>query len=168
LGTLKNKNKLALAAMAAIAILLIIAVPFASAQTVSNSATANVATMKAQGFAYQEVNSQTVKYQANFALTLQPASTSNGAIKGFDVAGGTVVVNGVSYAIASGNGAVRTGRHIFVLKAQGTSPDGQAVTLKLEGRYFWIGEHLYVARIGAKLQTDNGNYLLLMRAAVKV
>jgi len=168
LGTLKNKNKVALAAMAAVAILLVIAVPFASAQTVSSGATVNVATMKAEGVAYQEVNGQTLKYQANFTLMLQPASTSSSAIKCFDVAGGTVVVNGASYAIESGNGAVRTGRHIFMLQAQGTSPDGQTVTLKLEGRYFWLGGHLYVARIGAKLQTDNGNYLLLMRAAVKV
>jgi len=167
LGTLKNKNKLVIAAMAAVAILLVIAVPFVSAQTVSNNASTNVKTLKAKGFAYQEINSQTVKYQANFTLTLQPTSTS-GVIKDFDVTGGTVVVNGVSYIIASGNGAVRTGRHIFMLQAQGTSPDAQAVTLKLEGRYFWMGGHLYVARIGAKLQTDNADYILLMRAAVRV
>jgi len=31
-----------------------------------------------------------------------------------------------------------------------------------------MGGHLYVARIGAKLQTDNADYILLMRAAVRV
>ena len=164
---LKNRNKLVIAAMAAIAILLVIAVPFVGAQTVSNGAVANVKTMKAQGFAYQEINGQTVKYQANFALMLHPTSTIS-IPKEFDVAGGTIVVNGVTYTMTSGNGVVRPDRHIFVLQAQGTSPDGQAVTLKLEGRYFWLGGQLYVARIGAKLQTDNGNYLLLMRAAIRV
>ena len=167
MGTLNRKNKLVLAAMAAVAILLVIALPFASAQTVSNGAVATVKTLKAQGFAYQEINGQTVKYQASFTLTLQPTSTS-GTISEFGVTGGTVVVNGVSFTIAIGNGDVRTGRHIFLLQAQGTSPDGQAVTLKLEGRYFWMGGHLYVARIGAKLQTDNADYTLLMRAAVRV
>ena len=60
---LKNKNKVVLAAMAAFAILLMIAVPFVGAQPVSNGAVGSVKTMKAQGFAYQEINGQTVKYQ---------------------------------------------------------------------------------------------------------
>jgi hypothetical protein len=164
----KNKTKLALAAMAAIAILMVVAVPFVGAQTVStpNSAVASVKTMKAQGFAYQEVSGQIMKYQATFTLTLQPTTTSQPKL--FAVIGGTVLVNGITYTMTSGNGVVRPGRSIFLLKAQGTSPDGQAVTLKLEGRYFWMGGHLYVARVGAKLETDNGNYKLLMRAAIQV
>jgi len=164
---LKNKNKVVLVAMAAFAMLLMIAVPFVGAQPVSNSAVASVKTMKAQGFAYQEINGETVKYQADFTLMLQQTSTAS-VPKEFDVVGGTIVINGISYTMTSGNGVVRPGRHIFMLQAQGTSPDGQAVTLKLEGRYFWLGGQLYVARIGAKLQTDNGNTLLLMRAAIRV
>ena len=165
---LKNKTKLALAAMAALAILMVVAVPFVGAQTVStpNNTVGSVKTMKAAGNAYQDVNGQPVKYQANFILMLQPTST--GQPKQFAVVGGTVVVNGVTYTMTSGNGVVRLGRSIFQLKAQGTSPDGQAATLLLQGRYFWLGGHLYVARVEAKLETDNGNYLLLMRAAVKV
>src|SRR5208283_563073 len=123
-------------------------------------------TMKAAGFAYQEINGQITKYQANFTLTLQPTST--GQPKLFAVNGGTVVVNGVTYTMTSGNGVVRPGRSIFQLKAQGTSPDGQAATLLLQGRYFWMGGHLYVARVEAKLETDNGNYALLMRAAIRI
>jgi uncharacterized protein with beta-barrel porin domain len=166
--TLKNKTKLAFAAMAAIAILMAVAVPFVGAQTVSNpnSAVASVRTMKAQGFAYQEINGQITKYQASFTLMVQPTTTSQS--KEFAVTGGTVVVNGVTYTMTSGNGVVRSGRIIFQLKAQGTSPDGQAATLLLQGRYFWMGGHLYVARVEAKLETDNGNYALLMRAAIRI
>jgi hypothetical protein len=165
--TLSRKSKIAIVAISAIALMLIIAVPFASAQPTSTSNTSSTKTLKAKGFAYQNVNGQTVKYQANFTLTLQPTSTS-GAVKKFEVVGGNVTVNGVSYSVTSGNGAVGTARHIFLLQAQGTSPDGKAVTFKLEGRYFYMWGHLYVARIGAKLQTDNGNYTLLMRSAIRV
>jgi len=163
--TVKNKNKLVIAAMAAIAILCIIAVPLVGAQTVTNSAVGSVKTLNGKGYAYQE--GQTTQYPATFTLTLQPASVS-GIGRKFDVIGGTVVVNAVSYTITSGNGGVGTERHIVLLQAQGTSPDGQAVTLKLEGRYFWMGGNLYVLRVAAKLQTDNGNYVLLMRASVHV
>lgn len=165
--TLKNKSKLLIAAIAAIAILCVVAVPLVGAQTASNSAVGSVKTLNAKGYAYQTVNGQTTQYPASFTLTLQPASAS-GNSRLFSVTGGTVVVNGVSYTITSGNGGVGTGRHIVLLQAQGTSPDGQAVTLKLEGRYFWVGGNLYVLRVAAKLQTDNGNYGLLMRASVHV
>ncbi len=77
------------------------------------------------------------------------------------------MVNGVTYTVASGNGGVLTGRHAILLQAHGTSPDGQTMTFKLEGRYSWMGGNLYVVRIGAKLQTDNTNYTLLMRAAIR-
>jgi hypothetical protein len=162
-----QKNKAAILSIVAVAVILAIAIPFVSAQTASGGAIANMKTFKAQGFAYQKTDTQTVKYQASFTLSLQATSTA-GATKKFNVAGGTVVVNGFSYAITNGNGEVLTGRHIILLQAQGTSPDGQAVTLKLEGRYFWMGGHLYVARIGAKLQTDTDSYTLLMRAAIRV
>jgi hypothetical protein len=35
-----------------------------------------------------------------------------------------------------------------LLQAQGTGPDGEAVTLRLAARYFWMGGHLYLAKIG--------------------
>jgi len=164
--TLSRKSRTAILAIVAVAVILVIAVPFVGAQVASNSAVANVRTLKAQGYAYQKIDNQTVKYPANFTLMLQP--TSNGTVKKFDVTGGTITANGVLYTINSGNGGVLTGRRLILLQAQGTSPDGQAVTLKLAGRYFWMGGHLYVARIGAKLQTDNANYTLLMRAAIRV
>jgi hypothetical protein len=124
-------------------------------------------TLKAQGIAVEKVDNQTVKSQANFTLSLQPTET-NATVKKFSVSGGTIEVDGTAYTITGGNGAVLTRRHAILLQAQGTGPDGQAVTLKLAGRYFWMGGHLYVVRIVGKLQTDNGNFLLLLRAGIRV
>lgn len=155
------------ASIVATAIILIITVPFVSAQVVPASPLTNLKTLKAQGIATQTIDDQTVKFPANFTLTLQPTST-NGTVKKFDVTGGTIVINGVSYTIESGNGGVLTRRHLILLQAQGKGPDGKTATFELAGRYFWMGGHLWVARIGAKLQTDNANYTLLLRAAIRL
>ena len=163
---LSKKSKVALVAIVALAVVLVIAVPFVSAQAAANNAVGNIKTLNAKGYAIQTGVSQD-KFPANFTLTLQATSTA-ATVKKFDITGGTVFVNGVSYAITSGNGGVATGRHLVLLQAQGTDSNGQIVLLKLEGRYFWMGGHLYVARIAAKLQTENENYTLLMRAAIRV
>ena len=163
---LTKKNKVTLVAIAALAVILVIAVPFVSAQAAANNAVGNIKTLNAKGYAIQTGESQN-KFPANFTLTFQATST-DASVKKFDVTGGTMVVNGVIFAITNGNGRVATGRHLVLLQAQGTDPTGQTVTLKLEGRYFWMGGHLYVARIAAKLQTENENYTLLMRAAIRV
>jgi len=163
---LSRKNKILIISIVAMAIVLAIAVPYVSAQTSANPI-ANTKTLNAQGYAYQTIDSETIKkYTANFTLTLVPTGT-NRTVKLFDVTGGSIMVNGVSYTVSSGNGGVLTGRHAILFQAQGTSPDGQTVTFKLTGRYFWMGGNLYVVHIGAKLQTDNANYTLLMRAAIR-
>ena len=163
---LTKKSKIALVAIVALVVILVIAVPFVSAQAAASNAVGNIKILNAKGYAIQTDASQD-KFPANFTLTLQATST-NEPVKKFDVTGGTVVVNGVSYAITDGNGGVATGRHLILLQAYGTDSNGQTVTLKLEGRYFWMGGHIYVARIAAKLQTENENYTLLMRAAIRV
>jgi hypothetical protein len=166
MNKLSRKNKILITSIVTIAIILAITVPYVSAQT-SADPIANSKTFKAQGYAYQTVDSSTIKkYPANFTLMLAPTGTK-GSAKLFYVTGGSLEVNGVTYTVASGNGGVLTGRHAILLQAQGTSPDGQTMTFKLEGRYFWMGGNLYVVRIGAKLQTDNTNYTLLMRAAIR-
>jgi hypothetical protein len=161
--TLSRKNKIAITTMIVIAAVLAIALPLANAQT-TNNAVSNIKTLKAQGNIYQTIDSNTIKYYpASLTLTLQPTSTT-GPVKKFDITGGTLVANGVSYTFASGNGAVLTGRHVVLMQAQGTSPDGQAVTLKLAGQYSWLGGS--TLRIGAKLQTQDATYTLLMRAPI--
>jgi hypothetical protein len=166
--TLSKKSKIIIAAVAAIAIVLMVTVPYVSAQTIANNAASNIKTLHARGNIYQKVDSNTLKYyQANLTLTLQPTSTGGNA-KLFDVTGGTLVVaNGVTYTFTGGNGGVLTGRHAVLLQAQGTDPDGQPVTLKLAGQYSysWLAGRVAL-KIGAKLQTADANYTLLMLAPI--
>jgi hypothetical protein len=164
---LTKKKKITLAVIAALAIALVITVPFVGAQVVANNAASNIKTLNARGNIYQTIDSDTIKYyQANLTLTLQPTSTSGNA-KLFDVTGGSLVANGVTYTFTSGNGGVLTGRHAVLLQAQGTDPNGQAVTLKLAGQYGYSFLTGHVAlKIGAKLQTADTNYTLLMLAPI--
>ena len=164
---LSKRNKIVIAAVAALAIVLAISVPYVSAQAVANNAASNVRTLNARGYIYQTIDSNTIKYYpANLTLTLQPTST-NGNVKLFDVTGGTLVANSVTYTFTGGNGGVLTGRHAVLLQAQGTDPNGQTVTLKLAGQYSysWLAGHVAL-KIGAKLQTADTNYTLLMLAPI--
>jgi hypothetical protein len=164
---LSKRNKIVIAAVAALAIVLAISVPYVSAQAVADNAASNVRTLNARGYIYQTIDSSTIKYySANLTLTLQPTST-NGNVKLFEVTGGTLLANGVTYTYSSGNGGVLTGRHAVLLQAQGTDPNGQAVTLKLAGQYSysWLAGHVAL-KIGAKLQTADANYTLLMLAPI--
>jgi hypothetical protein len=163
---LSKKSKALVLCIAAVSLVLIATLPFANASTTPNDPTPGMKTLVAKGYAVETIDSQS-KYQASFSLTLQPADATK-ADKKFSVISGTVVVDGNKYVIISGNGGVAIGKHAILLQAQGTSSDGQPVTLKLEGRYFWMGGHLYVARIAAKLQTDKVTYTMLMRAAIRV
>ena len=103
--------------------------------------------------------------RAKVTLTVQETS-ANSTVKRFDITGGAVIINETSYTITGGNGTVLAGRRIVLIQASGIGQDGQTVTLKIEGMYFWMWGHLYAARIAAKLQTDNGNYTLFMRASI--
>ena len=165
--SLSKKSKIVIAAIVTMAIVLVITVPYASAQTIANNAASNVRTLNARGNIYQVIDSDTIKYyQANLTLTLQPTSTC-GTVKLFDVTGGTLVANGVSYTFTSGNGGVLTGRHAVLLQGQGTDPNGQPVTLKLAGQYSysWLAGKVAL-KIGAKLETADTNYTLLMLAPI--
>jgi hypothetical protein len=168
MATFTTKNKILVAAVVVTA-LLVFAVPFAVyalPTSDSNIVTSN-RTLQAKGVAVEVINGQNTTVPANFTLTLE-RSGGNTTVPKFNVISGTVNVDGAAYNIISGNGGVLRSRHLILLQAQGTGPDGQAITLKLAGRYFWMGGHLYVARIGARLLTDNGNYTLLLRAAIRV
>jgi hypothetical protein len=154
--------------VASVAAMLCVAIPYAAyALPVSDSNIAASRTLVAKGVAREVVNGENVTVPANFTLTLQRAGDNSTVLK-FNVVGGTVIVNGATYKVALGNGGVLRGRHLILLQAQGTAPGGQAVTFKLAGRYFWMGGHLYVARIVARLLTLNGNYTLLLRAQIRV
>ncbi len=154
--------------VAAIAAILAVAIPVvAYAVPVSDSNIASSRTLVAKGFARQIVNGENVTVPANFTLTLQH-SGNNTVVPRMEVLGGNVVVNGTTFTITTGKGGVLRGRHLILLQAQGTGPNGEAVTLRLAGRYFWMGGHLYVARIGARLITPSGNFTMLLRAEIRV
>ena len=167
--TLSKKNKSIAIAITAIALALAISLPFvfAAPVAVEGDFSQTLRNLKAVGIAIQRIDDQKVKNAANFTLTLNPTET-NATVKKFDVVGGTVKINGITYTITNGNGAALTKRRLILLQATGTDSTGQSVTLKLAGRYFWTGGHLFVVRMVGNLQTNNGNFLLLMRAAIRV
>ena len=167
--TLSKKSKSVVIAITAIALALAISLPYVFAAPVAADSDFSQAlrNFKAVGIAVQRIDGQKVKNTANFTLTLYPTET-NATVRKFDVVGGTVNINGNTYTISNGNGAALTKRHLILLQAIGTDSTGQLVTLKLAGRYFWMGGHLFVVRMVGKLQANNGNFLLLMRAAIRV
>ena len=165
--TLSKKSKIIITTISAIAIILAIAIPLAGAETITNNAASNIRTLTANGKIYQTIDSNTIKYySATLTLTLQPTKT-DGNIKKLVVTSCTLVANGVTYTFASGNGGVSKGRNIVLLQAEGTGTDGQAVTLKLAGRYCysWLDNQV-VIKIGAKLLTPTDNYNLLMKSTI--
>ena len=166
MASLTKKTKLIFASVTVFALLAAAMSYVAFALPTSDGNITSTRTLVAKGVAKTIVNGENVTVPANFTLTLERVDT--GTVPKFNVVSGSVVVNGATYAITSGTGGVLRGRHLILLQAQGTGPDGQPVTLKLAGRYFWMGGHLYVARIGARLLTSNGNFTLLMRAAIRV
>jgi hypothetical protein len=163
---LSKKSKILVISVVAIAVVCLIAVPYVSAQTNANPI-ATTKTLNAKGYAFQSINSDTIKkYNATFSLTLVP-TTTNGTVRLFSVTGGSVVVNGVTYTINGGKGGILTGRHAVLLTSQGTGPDGQSVTFKFAAKYSWAGGNLYTLKIAAKLETTSGNYTLLMAAPIR-
>ncbi len=164
---LTKKSKVAIITIAAVAVAMMIIVPLVGAQVTADNQASNMKTITAYGNAYQVIDNDTIKYYpANLTLTLQPTST-NGTVKIFSVVSGTLTINGISYTLTSGNGAVLTGRHIVLMKSQGTSADGQTITMKLEAFYAYSwSQGSTILRIGAKLQTDDANYTLLMKATI--
>ncbi len=167
--TSSKKNKTIAVGISAIALILAVSLPYVFAAPIASDSEFNQALrdLRAVGIAVHGINGQKIKDDANFTLTLSPTET-NATVKKFDVVSGTVNIDGVTYTISNGNGAALTKRRLILLQATGTDSNGESVTLKLAGRYFWMGGRLFVIRMVGKLLTNNGNYLLLMRAAIRV
>ena len=175
--TLTKKNKFVIAALTAIAVAFIVALPITtSAQTTTtptatptstSGSTSNAKTLKAIGYGFENVSDVIQKMPTNMTLVVQRTKTGL-AGKLFQVDSGTIYLNGITYSITSGNGGVSYFLRTFELKAQGTGPNGQTVTLKLVGQYFWMWGHLYVARIHGSIQIDNTKAALFLRGAIRV
>ncbi|MCW4024717.1 MAG: hypothetical protein NWF01_06750 [Candidatus Bathyarchaeota archaeon] len=159
----KNK-KILITAAAVITLALVVSLTFVSAATPDMNA---LKTWNAQGQIVQKIDNQTIKhYPASFSLTIQPTAT-NGTSKLFEVTGGTLTLNGTTYTITSGNGALLPGRHAILLKAEGVNADGQTVTLKLAARYVWQWGNNFNVNIAAKAQIGEDTYGLLMRTLIR-
>lgn len=169
--TLKKKQKLLITATMALALVFIVSIQHAHASspsaTTAETQSSRTRMLRAKGIAIEKANSQLVISSAGFALALEATEVNETIIK-FNVVGGTVRINETEYVITEGNGAVIRDKHGFLLKTQGTSPDGQPVTLKLAGRYFWMWGRLYVARLVGSLQTESAKTLLLLRSVIRV
>ena len=169
--TLKKRQKMLITATTALAFVFVMALPYAyaSSPTTATEETQSSQTriLRAKGIAVERASGQVVITPAGFALALEATDVNETIIK-FNVVGGAVRINGTEYVIMEGNGAVIRDKHGFLLQAQGTSPDGQPVTLKLAGRYFWMRGRLYVARLLGSLQTENAKTSLLLRSAIWV
>ncbi len=169
--TLKKKQKLLITATTALALVFMVSLPYASASdpatTTNETQASRTRMLLAKGIAVDKASSQIVITQAGFALSLE-ATEINATVIKFDVVGGTVRINGTDYTMTEGNGAVIREKHIFLLQAQGTNPDGESVTLKLAGRYFWMWGRVHVARIFGSLQTENSKTNLLLRSIIRV
>jgi len=167
--TLKKKQKLLITATTALVLVFIVSLPYAYASSPSATTAESSRTrmLIAKGIAVEKADSQVVITRAGFALALEATEVNETIIK-FNVISGIVKINETEYTITEGNGAVIRDKHGFLLQAQGTSPDGQSVTLKLAGRYFWMWGRLYVARLVGSLQTESAKTSLLLRSVIRV
>jgi hypothetical protein len=169
--TLNKKQKMLITATTALTLVFIVSLPYAYASspsaTTEETQSSRTRILRAKGLAVEKANGQVVITPAGFALALEATEVNEAIIK-FNVISGTVRINGTEYVITGGNGAVIRDKRGFLLKAEGTSPDGQSVTLKLAGRYFWMWGHLYIARLLGSLQTESANTLLVLRSVIRV
>jgi cytochrome oxidase Cu insertion factor (SCO1/SenC/PrrC family) len=168
--TLTKKQKLLIASATALALVFVVAFPYAyasSASTTAETPSNQTRMLRAKGIALEKTDGQLEITSAGFALTLEATEVNETIIK-FNVVGGTVKINGTEYMIIEGKGAVIRDKHGFLMQATGTSADGQPVTLKLAGRYFWMWGHLYAARLLGSLQTENAKTLLVLRSVIRV
>ena len=156
-------------AVLAVAFVLVVAVPYVTfaAPAAVNNPFVGTRNLLGKGVVRETANGENVTAPANFTLTLERTGSNLSAPK-FNVVSGDLNVNGTIYTITSGDGGVLRARHAILLQAQGIGPDGQSVTLKLAGRYFWLGGHLFVLRMAGSVQTTSGKEQLLMRAEIRV
>jgi len=164
------KTKIGIVALAAVFLIAIIVVPniaFATSLTLSEETAVQV-TADARGIAIQKVNNETVQMPANLTLVAEPIERGEKLIL-FKIVGGRVDINGAVYTISEGKGIVVKPRHIVMLRCQGTSSDGTEILLGLCVKYFWMGGHLYVARVKGVLKIgEDTRMLLLMRGYARI
>jgi hypothetical protein len=164
------KKKTAITAVVTAALILMITVPYISYATSTENTTTecNPIIGKARGIAIQHVDNETIRMPANLTLAATPVMRRDKVIA-FKIVGGEVNINGTVYTISEGKGVVIKPQHVVLLRCKGTTPDGEELLLRLHAKYFWMGGHLYVARIKGVLRIgEDTRMLLLLRGAAKI
>jgi len=166
---LTMKKKTAITAVVTAALILMVTVPYVSyATSTENTTECSPIIGKARGIAIQHIDNETIRMPANLTLAATPMMRREKVIT-FKIVGGEVNINGTVYPISEGKGVVIKPRHVVILRCKGTTPDGEELLLRLRAKYFWMGGHLYVARIKSALRIgEDTKMLLLLRGAAKI
>lgn len=148
-----------------------LSVPFAFGAVekgeVENTNCDEVRVLGAKGIAKDRLSPEDEFVYAGFLLDLVATEIKPRVID-FDVVGVVVKVDGVEYTIVKGHGGVIRYRRGFLLEATGVDSEGEEVTLKVAGRYFWMWGRVYVARLFGVLETVDSTYTLFLRSAIRV
>lgn len=124
--------------------------------------------IEAKGVAFRRVDNETIRRSdVELALTLELGKRNGTRIKVLN-ANGTVVVNGTSYTIESGEGVILTRWHVAYVRCRGVDASGNETAFGVRVVYFWWGGNLYAFRAKALLKTEENPWLLLLRGATKV
>ena len=155
----------------AIAACLVFLVLFSFAALPSIAYAADVETqrtriLRARGLAFEREEDGTANSPANMTLVLEPGTVARRVIT-FNVVSGKIEVDGIEYTVSEGKGFVAYHNRTIAMRFGATSPEGDAVTVKMAGRYFWMWGRLHVARLVGVLETDDCRMALLLRAAIR-
>lgn len=167
---IKSRKK-AILAFAVVAMIAAVATSMAtySAFAVADTEiqTKNV-TLKAKGWAFQRIDTETIKQQnVTLELTIE-LGQRKGTIILIANGSGSVDVNGTIYTIQSGKGFILTGRRIALARFVGVDAQNNEISLGIQTVYFWWGGKLFAFRSRAVLRTVENPMLLLLRGAARV
>ncbi len=122
--------------------------------------------LRGKGLAIQRDKDGTAKSPATMTLALEPGAVTRKVIT-FNIASGEIEVDEVKYVVSEGRGLVAYNNRTMAMRFNATGPDGEAVTVKLVGRYFWMWGRLHAARLLGNLEGEGVKTGLLLRAVVR-
>jgi len=99
-------------------------------------------------------------------LLFRPIKVGNFSIAPLAIRDGVLDINKTRYNITRGKGALVLEKHDITLAANGTSPSGAKISLRLIGKWFRLpdGTVFLMTMKGTIKFEDDGKLLLLMRA----
>jgi hypothetical protein len=162
--SLSKRKSVMIVTLVAIALVLVVSLP--SVAYAAEDAKSTTRVLRARGLAFEQTEDDAVSMPANFTLFLEPGKI-NYAVITFSIVGGEMEVDGKVYTVTEGDGFVAYHSRVMAMRFNGTGPEGENVTVKLRGRYFWMWGRLHVARLAGTFEGDDGTLGLLLRAAIR-